>query len=724
MKTHERKWVQAAIIGTLCSVAVALCYHFDLLETLEFKTLDHRFRSMPLWASTASPADIAIVVIDQSSIEYVNTTLGQRWPWPREFYGRLITLLDTAGARAIIFDIFFSEPDIERQDVSGMDSDQALCDATRAASNVFHSCVLQRMGQAPLPEQQAMTLAKARFPGQIEGPLALKPYTTGALPISQLAQAARGVGFATVVAETDNICRRIPLLAAFADEPVMSQALAAGWELLGTPPMSARDGTFRIGGQSIPTDASTSAFLWWYRPAHGTDSPYPHYSAFELLRASVKLEHGKTLKLPLADFKDKIVYIGSTAPSLFDNWATPLSRAVPGVEIQATALANLLRNDYVTRLQPIVTYVAILLLCMTVAQTTCVSRRHAALSMLIPLVLLVAAVATGYGQLASRHRFVDLVPPTLAIVLTFGVATITNYLTERRHSKMVRGIFEHYLDSTVVDNLIANPEQVRLGGEKRECTVLFTDVANFTNTSEQLGPEQVVHFMNVYLNAMTDIIISEGGFVDKFIGDEVIAIFGAPNTLPDHAERACRAILRMREKVEELQPQFREAGCKTAIFARTGMSTGSVVIGNMGSDTRMNYTAMGNTMNLGARIQGICKVYGTRILVSESTAEAARTNYVFREIDVVQVKGKERGERIFELLGTREHPDLPDDTRRQFEVALALYRDRQWKAAEAAFQALAAAGDPPSQIFLERCVTYAQTPPPSDWNGLYVMVTK
>ena len=223
---------------------------------------------------------------------------------------------------------------------------------------------------------------------------------------------------------------------------------------------------------------------------------------------------------------------------------------------------------------------------------------------------------------------------------------------------------------------------------------------------------------------MTDIIISEGGFVDKFIGDEIIAIFGAPNALPDHASRACHATLRMRDRVKELQPEFEEAGCKTEIFARTGMCTGDVIIGNMGSDTRMNYTAMGNTMNFGSRIQGVNKAYGTRILVSESTAKAASQELAFREIDAVQVKGKEQGERVFELLGSKIKPDMPETLCLDFSTALKHFRNREWENASKLFKSLATQGDPASEVFVARCADYRTNPPPDNWNGVYVMSTK
>ncbi len=725
MKTTRSRWIQGAAIGIVCAATVSLCFHLGWLDVLEFKALDHRFRSMPRWEGDSSPADISIIVIDQTSLELVHRTLDLRFPWPREFYAKMLGFLKAAGARAVVFDMFFSEPDRDHDGTSGEASDAALVAATLSGSNIFHSYVLQREGLEPEPEKYEAIAETSQFPGAVSATVraGLQPHKTGAIPSPELSRASAGIGSATVIKEEDNICRRIQLIAAFSNITVMSQSLAAGYELLGQPAMSVTPGKLSVGPHIIPTTDDASAFLWWYRPPAGEESTFPHHTAFNVLRAGVLLESNQPPGIPLAAFKDRIVYIGSTAPGLFDKWATPLSGAVPGVEIQATSLANLLRGDFVSRLPPRVTQIAILLLCLTVAQTTCVWRRHA-ISMLVPLFLLATVIALGYGLLAHRHLFVDIVPPSLSILLTFGATTITNYLTERRHSRMVRGIFEHYLDRSVVNNLISNPDQVRLGGEKRECTVLFTDVANFTNTSEQLGPEQVVHFMNVYLNAMTDIIISEGGFVDKFIGDEIIAIFGAPNALPDHAERACQTVLRMREKVRELQPQFEAAGCNSEIFARTGLCTGDVVIGNMGSDTRMNYTAMGNTMNLGSRIQGICKAYGARVLVSESTAKAAGDMLAFREIDLVQVKGKEHGERIFELLGTSANPDLSRAHCSRFQEALELFREQEWEKARAAFKELSANGDAPSQVLMQRCTEYAANPPPADWNGIYIMQTK
>ncbi len=722
------KWFQSLVIGIICACIVSLATFFGILEVPELKSLDQRFRCMPQWEDNKSPAGISLIVLDQASLQYIYKSLDQRWPWPREFYAKVLGFLKYAGARAVIFDMYFSEPDIDRADILGADSDAALAAATRYVPNVFHSYVLQQEGPPPEADELEAIIAESAFPGSVAPGCSQKlvQFSTGALPEAKLAEAATGVGYATVAKEQDNICRQIQLVASFSNTTVMSQSLSAGYNLLGKPDMHLKTKRLSIDAQpprTINTDDDASAYLWWYRPAGDLDSPFPKHSFFNILRAGVRLENDLDPEMELSDFKDRIVYIGSTAPGLFDVWATPLSGAVPGVEIQATALANLLRDDFVTRVRPLVTHIWVILLSLIVAFAASRGRRHS-INMLIPLLLLAISIGSAFVLLAKFHLFVDMVPPALAILLTFGTSTITNYLKERRHSKMVRGIFEHYLDRSVVNNLIANPEQVRLGGEKRECTVLFTDVANFTHTSEQLGPAQVVNFMNIYLNAMTDIIIEEGGFVDKFIGDEIIAIFGAPNILPDHATRACRAVLRMREKVKELQPEFEAAGCNTEIFARTGMCTGEVIIGNMGSESRMNYTAMGNTMNLGSRIQGINKVYGTRIMVSESTAQAAGDELLFREIDLVQVKGKEQGERVFELLGDHDHADRSPSACESYHKALNLFRTRQWEEAKTIFATLAQEGDHAAATFIDRCDAYAEAPPPADWDGIYVMETK
>ncbi len=732
-KQLRRKLPHGLLAGLVCAVATAALMLSGALESLEFKTLDHRFRNMPRRkAALGSPADIALVLIDQSSLDLVSSTIRQQWPWPREFYAKIIEFLHRAGAKAIIFDMYFSEPDRDRPDISGADSDAALTAATASAEKVVHSYVLQKTGQPTLLEKRNAVQRASALEDEhalLAAP-AMAVYETGALPAAALADAAVAIGFATQEPESDNICRRLRLLARFDGVTVMSQALAAAAFLTPEAPMQLQRGTFRIGTHPFAIDDAASVFLHWYRPPPGRVSPFDHHSAYNILRAAILQEAGMDPDLPdnappESVFKDRIVFIGSTAPGLFDNWATPLSKTTAGVEIQATALANLLRGDTVTRGSRRLTLLVIALLAMTTAIMTSLGRRHTLVLIITPLALLALIIAGSYTALLKTNLFLDIVPPVLAVLSTFLASTLANYLTERKHSQRVRNIFEHYLDHAVVENLIADPEKMRLGGERRECTVMFTDVANFTTISESLSPEQVVSFMNIYLDAMTDIIIREGGFVDKFIGDEIVAVFGAPNRLPDHATRACRAVLHMRDTAQTLQPRFREVGCTTDIFARTGICTGDVIIGNMGSENRMNYTAMGNTMNLGARIQGVNKMTGTRILVSSGTAAAAGDReFVFREIDAVRVKGKRQADHIFELLGfnTADHPFAQAVA--CYRDALEAYRHRRWAEAVALLAPLVQSGDAPAAILADRCRDCQGSPPPDDWDGITSLLSK
>jgi adenylate cyclase len=369
-----------------------------------------------------------------------------------------------------------------------------------------------------------------------------------------------------------------------------------------------------------------------------------------------------------------------------------------------------------------------LLLALAVALVVglvCRESRHVWMGGLITAALLALLVAVGWVALARWHWFVNLMPAVTAGVVTFTAVTFTNYLSQRRHALLVKNIFEHYLDSSVVSTLIDDPAQVRLGGERREATVLFCDVANFTTTSETLTPENLVRFMNRYLDAMTDIVIEQGGFVDKFVGDEIVAIFGAPNPVRDHAVRACETVIRMREKLLTMQDGFREMGCRTEIFGRTGLNTGPMVVGNMGSESRMNYTAMGDTVNLGARLEGTTKIYGVRTLVGEATAEAARERFAIRELDAVRVKGKAHSVRVFELVGrTGEVPADAMARLTRFAEGVALYRAKRFEEALSVFEQNAAAGDEPSRTFAGRCRDYMATPPPADWDGSYTMLTK
>ena len=721
----RNKALLGAAIGVVSAALVGALYLGGALERLEMWTLDARFNHGPKWDGAGSPSDIVIVTVDQNSLMTVHQRLHQRWPWPRQFHGKIIDYVTSGGAKAVVFDIFFTEPDINRMDISTEESDAALEQSTVRNGRVFHTGVFQRQALSP-PEQDWVALSNrlAALPLDVQPAAAMSSFSSAALPSKPLQVASCGFGFANVRPEEDGVVRRVFLLSRVKDIPAMSLPLAVAWDLSGRPAMSYKGRLFRIGRWHMQTDDRCRVWLSWFRPSEGRESPFVYYSAAAVLRSAVKAELGRLPELPAGVFSNKIVFVASTAPGTFDTRATPLRGDSPGVEVQATALANLLRNLTLTRMGPIETLLLVLAVALAVG-FVCRESRHVWMGGLITAALLTLLVAVGWVALVRWHWFVDLMPGVTVGVVTFTAVTFTNYLSQRRHSLLVKNIFEHYLDSSVVRTLINDPTQVRLGGERREATVLFCDVANFTATSENLTPENLVHFMNRYLDAMTDIIIEQGGFVDKFVGDEIVAIFGAPNPVPDHALRACESVIRMREKLLTMQDGFREMGCKTEIFGRTGLNTGPMVVGNMGSESRMNYTAMGDNVNLGARLESATKAYGIRTIVGEATAEAARGRFVLRELDAIRVKGKAHAVRVFELVGRAGQ--IPSDVAERiarFAEGVALYRTRRFEEALRVFESNAAADDEPSRTFAGRCREYQASPPPADWDGSYTMLTK
>lgn len=715
------KLLQGIGVGILCAVLVGTVFLLGWFEVIELWTLDRRLNLVPRVEELQT--DTLIVAIDQDSIEDVYERQGIRWPWPREFYGKMVDYLASSGARAVIFDIFFSEPDIERDEISAADSDAALVEATAHGGRVYHAVMLQDAGLKPPPDEVAALMDRIRAIDLTLSP-GCTPHSfgTGALPSPELTESSRMVGFVNVLRERDNVFRRIPMLALLEDVPLPSLSLAAAWDLQGRPRINAEPRALHLGNTRVPVDAAGRAYLWWRRPPQDEMSIFPYLPAVGVLHSAIQSEMGHPPQIPPETFKDKIVFFASTAPGLHDIRSTPLAKLTPGVEIHATALSNLLRGEFISRLPKSLVLSLLTVLCIALGAS---SRgiRHAGPGTITAIVIVGIVALAGYWLLAARRIFLDIVPLSAGALATFLTATYVNYLDERKHSTLVRNIFEHYLDRSVVKTLISNPERVRLGGERRHCTVIFSDVANFTSTSEQMAAEQVVQFMNLYLDAMTDIIIEEGGFVDKFVGDEIVAIFGAPNELPDHPIRACRAVVRMRAKISQLQTQFQQLGCPAEVFARTGICTGDLIVGNMGSEDRMNYTAMGDMMNLCSRLESANKSYGTRILVNGATAETA-TEFFFREIDLVRVKGKEQAVRIYSLMD--ETSAITSASRADagtFADALKLYREGDWQAAATIFEQLSAAGDAPAGVLLARCRGLAANPPES-WDGVFVMEVK
>jgi adenylate cyclase len=306
----------------------------------------------------------------------------------------------------------------------------------------------------------------------------------------------------------------------------------------------------------------------------------------------------------------------------------------------------------------------------------------------------------------------DPVLPGLALALSFGLATAYSYATEGRQKLYIRRMFGQYMSETVINHLLAHPEKLKLGGERRRVTLFFSDLAGFTTISERLNPETVVALLNDYLSAMTEIILEEEGTVDKFEGDAIMALWGAPLDQEDQAERACRAALRQQAKLTELNRRFADLKLPP-LKMRIGLNTGEAIVGNLGSARRFDYTVIGDTVNLASRLEGLNKFYDTAIMASEATATECGEAVAFRELDLVAVKGKEQPVRVFEVAALAE--DLSAELAERnaaFAAALDLYRRGDLAGAEAGFAALLEKfpEDGPAQTFLGRCRRFRDDP--------------
>lgn len=483
----------------------------------------------------------------------------------------------------------------------------------------------------------------------------------------------------------------------------------------------------------------------------GGSKMFPHISAADLLSDSPEMiievaeqNNGRwgvrQKKVNKTEFlKDKLLIAGATAIGVYDLRVTPFEENYPGVETHANVLSNLLVEHDRIKGSPIA------------SSAPGFMQIHPSEEKLMWIVLLgvgviLSALLTYFGSLAGLaitgaalslvyviDRYflfksgivVTILFPTLLISSVFICLTFYKYFTEERKKRELKGTFEKYVSPAIVAEVLSDPENIELGGKKMELTVMFSDVRGFTTISEKLDPRALSDLLNSYLTPMTNLVFANKGTLDKYMGDAVMAFWGAPIHFPDHAKHACRCALQMIDKLKELQETYRAQGLPE-IDIGIGLNTGDMSVGNMGSDTVRSYTVMGDAVNLGSRLEGINKQYGTRIIISEFTQAAIKDDFVTREVDWVRVKGKAQPVRIFELVGEGKLNDKKQQVIQLFNEGFELYHTRAFTPAIEKFtQALTLdPEDAPSELYIERCQDYLKEPPPEDWDGVFTMTSK
>jgi adenylate cyclase len=602
------------------------------LERLELLFYDLRFQ---LRGKVTPPDSIMIVAIDDRSLARVG-----RWPWERRKLARIVDRLKEMGARVVLLDIICADP---------APGDAEFGDAIRRAGNVLLPIVFTFKGGTRIIENENLT--KWSFPMirhmdnlQIFPPISA---TNVILALDELAAGARGLGHITMIPDRDGVLRWEIMAIEYGGELYPSIDLQAARLFLNLPQealiVDAARGV-QLGDTFIPTDCWHRALIHYYGPAN----TFPSISAVDLLEKNV--DH---LLL-----KDKIVLVGATATGIHDVWVTPASPAMPGVEKHANVIASILQKRFPERTKNITSM--LVLLASGIAFSLCMVRARASLGAALAFLFLAGLFIAGYRLYFSRGLWVDLGFSSINLLSIYFVVTAFRFAMEERYARRIRGMFSSYVTQKIVNELIRNPKLARLGGERREITVLFSDVRGFTTFSEEHSPEEVVSILNEYLGEMTQVILSWDGTLDKFIGDEIVAFWGAPLPQADHASRAVRCALEMIEKLQGLQAK-RAAEGKTALDCGIGINTGEVLVGNIGAEgKKMEYTVIGDHVNLGARVEGLTRRYDCHLVITEYTLEKLRESICagtfpgikVRGLESVAVKGRTKPVVVYEVSAT------------------------------------------------------------------------
>ena len=539
-------------------------------------------------------------------------------------------------------------------------------------------------------------------------------------PIAAVRGSAAILANTNLPADSDGVYRREPLFSSFAGELVPSEALAA-WMVArddgGKGAISIAKGRLLVGGIAVPLDGQGRAILRY----RGPSLTHANYTAISVLEAEQQLLEGGEPDLDPAVFKDKYVLFGFTAPGLFDLKPTAMSEAYPGVEVNATMLDNLLSGDYLAPAGIAPTLLCLLVLALGAALA--VSGVSGALrNVLVYLAFLPLPVALGFAAYALGF-WLPIVPLELGVILALVGASLASYATEGRQKRYLKDAFKQYMNHDYIEQLIADPGLLRLGGERKELTIFFSDVQGFTSISEKLSPEELTSLLNEYLSAMTDIIQEEGGTIDKYEGDAIIAFWNAPLSLEDHAVRGLRAALRCQAKLAQMRPLLKARAAGRELFHRIGMNTGPAVVGNMGSYAHFNYTMLGDQVNLAARLEGVNKQFGTYTMVSEAVIEKTAGAFPARELSRIAVVGRKEPIRVYEPMLPEEH-----EARRTelavFENGLRHFYDGAFLEAHRVFSTIAAI-DPAAAAYCAKCEALAADPVArQDWQGVWVMTEK
>jgi adenylate cyclase len=725
-------------------IGVAIVFAFFLNE---FGTVQSRFmQQLELWTYDARlrffmprTLDPRIVIVD---IDEKSLIAEGRWPWSRDKMALLLErMFERYKVKVVGFDVAFPEPDPS----SGLARLEALA-KEELRDNVAFRDFLQRH-RAALDYDRLFADAVGKYPVVLGFFFGAKEQAAGVLPppiftladlksskdlqhiesagysanIALLQEKATAAGHVYPNPDFDGITRRVPLMVGHKNGFYEAMSVALTRVALGDVPLVARTDdlggpaqfwdSLQIGPLQIPLDEHGNALI----PYRGAGGSFRYVSATEVLRGTA----------PADQLDGKIVIVGTSALGLLDLRATPVDETFPGVEIHANLVSGFLDQKIMHRPQQAQTLAVLIVLLVGLPFAVLLPRFSATTATGVVVALVVVLIAINLYAWKGHHYVLSFAAPLLMLAMLYFVNMAYGFFMETRSRRLITGLFGTYVPKELVAQMSKNPEEYSMRGESREMTVLFSDVRDFTSISEGLSPEGLKDMMNTYLTAMTEVIQERRGTIDKYIGDAIMAFWGAPLADADHARHALDAALAMQKRIRALDPEFARRGWPM-LHIGVGLNCGVMNVGDMGSRFRRAYTVIGDAVNLSSRLEGLTKEYGVPILVSENIVANA-PGFVYREVDRVVVKGRHEGISIQEPLGRLgEVDDALLEEVDLFHKVLEHYRAQRWDEAERLLSILAEASPDTKlyKVYRQRIFQFRYNPPGPGWNGTWVFTTK
>lgn len=732
----------------------------SFLNLLDKKWVDFIVKARGVEPHTS---EVVIATIDTKSVDKYG-----RWPWPRVRFAQMVDALnDYYKVSTIGFDVVYSEPEqgggmrvtdeyrkyfsnLKFNDSgkavkfvrylnnrrSQLDGDRQFGRALARKKNAILGYFffsdpsnLQHLTEKDLRESaERINGSEISLLKGVIGPGAIPTGFAAETNIAKISTGGSLSGHFNMTPDLeDGTVRRVHLLLRHGENYYPALALQVFKHYLSAPNIIVEsDGeagitAIEVGNKLILPNSDGSILLNY----KGPQKTFPHYSIYDIN------EH----LVPKEKLEGKIVLVGATEVGIFDLRNTPVGTTYPGVEVHATLLDNLLTEPEMDFAKPGTYFkltdanhgvTVMLILVFGLVLGIVLPRLRVIYAALFALGLLLGYLFVQRWMVMNLLTWTSAIYVALVVILVWAGVTLFQFLVSDKDKRFIKNAFQQYLSPDVISRLMNDPSMLKLGGERREMTAFFSDVQGFSTISEQLTPEELVHLLNVYLTAMSNIIMEYGGTVDKYEGDAIIAFFGAPVDYEDHATRACMVTIDMQRKLDELRAMWLAEG-RPEMNQRIGLNTGPMVVGNMGSENRFDYTMMGNSVNLAARLEGANKNYHTYSMISEMTYEPAKDAIEVRELDLIRVVGINTPVRVYELLAKKG--ELDEKHKKgiaYFAKGLELYRKQSWDDAVKYFNETFkyVPDDPPAQVFIERCQEFKANPPGSDWDGVFTAESK